>query len=305
MRPPRPRPAAPASCGRSAAPGRFASSVAVSIPLADTVRQRDVSLNHGAGEARDAGVAAQGADWQPTDDVRPEDQIRLGVVHGTLGHHAPRAADLAMRRVFLRGLEQQLDGADETYVRVKGRWMYLYRAVDSHGQTIDFLLSAKRHADAAKRFFRKALGQPHMANPRTITVDKNPAYSCATTEMKENSELRRFARLRQAKFLNNIIEQGHRRVKRLARPGQGFGSFHTARRTLAGYEAMAMIRKGQVRDVRGRDMPAQASFIASYSRSPPDFAPCRGRSQPPAIFATQPPRGRSRSPRPRSSDTHC
>ena len=65
---------------------------------------------------------------------------------------------------------------DETYVKVKGRWTYLYRAVDSRGQTIDFLLSAKRDAAAAKRFFRKALGQPHTVNPRTITVDKNPAY---------------------------------------------------------------------------------------------------------------------------------
>jgi IS6 family transposase len=69
---------------------------------------------------------------------------------------------------------------DETYVRVKGRWMYLYRAVDSRGQTIDFLLSAKRDAKAAKRFFREALGQPHTVNPRTMTVDKNPAYPCAT-----------------------------------------------------------------------------------------------------------------------------
>jgi transposase-like protein len=62
---------------------------------------------------------------------------------------------------------------DETYVNVKGRWSYLYRAVDSRGQTIDFRLSAKRDAEAAKRFFRKALAQPHTVNPRTITVDKN------------------------------------------------------------------------------------------------------------------------------------
>ena len=71
---------------------------------------------------------------------------------------------------------------DETYIRVKGRWTYLYRAVDSRGQTIDFLLSVKRDAAAAKRFFRKALAQPHTANPRTITVDKNPAYPKAVTE---------------------------------------------------------------------------------------------------------------------------
>nr|WP_263969102.1 IS6 family transposase [Roseomonas sp. SXEYE001]MCV4210151.1 IS6 family transposase [Roseomonas sp. SXEYE001] len=151
---------------------------------------------------------------------------------------------------------------DETYVRVKGRWMYLYRVVDSRGQTIDFLLSAKRDAEAAKRFFRKALGQPHTVNPRTITVDKNPAYPCAIERLKEDGELWRFARLRQCKFLNNIVEQDHRRVKRLVRPGLGFGGFHTARRSLAGYEVMAMVRKGQLQNIDGRDMQAQATFVA-------------------------------------------
>jgi transposase-like protein len=151
---------------------------------------------------------------------------------------------------------------DETYVRVKGRWMYLYRAVDSRGQTIDFLLLAKRDAEAAKRFFRKALGQPHTVNPRTITVDKNPAYPCAIERLKEDGELWRFSRLRQCKFLNNIVEQDHRRVKRLVRPGLGFGSFRTARRTLAGFEVMAMVRKGQLRKIGGRDMRAQATFVA-------------------------------------------
>ena len=150
---------------------------------------------------------------------------------------------------------------DETYVKVKGRWTYLYRAVDSRGQTIDFLLSAKRDAEAAKRFFRKALAQPHTVNPRTITVDKNPAYPKAVAEMKENAELWRFSRLRQVKFLNNIVEQDHRRVKRLIRPGLGFGGFWTARRTLAGFEAMAMIRKGQVQNIGGDDIRAQAIFI--------------------------------------------
>ena len=164
-------------------------------------------------------------------------------------------------RPYLRGSNGSWR-VDETYVRVKGRWMYLYRAVDSRGQTIDFLLSAKRDAEAAKRFFRKALGQPHTVNPRTITVDKNPAYPCAVEQMKEDGELWQRSRLRQVKFLNNIVEQDHRRVKRLVRPGLGFGSFWTARRTLAGYEAMAMVRKGQVRKVRGRDMRAQASFVA-------------------------------------------
>ena len=114
---------------------------------------------------------------------------------------------------------------------------------------------------AAKRFFRKALRQPHTANPRTITVDKNPAYPKAAAELKDDGELGRASRLRQAKFLNNIIEQDHRRPKRLVRPGLGFGGFHTARRTLAGYEAMAMVRKGQVRNIGGSDIRAQATFI--------------------------------------------
>ena len=143
---------------------------------------------------------------------------------------------------------------DETYVKVKGRWTYLYRAVDNRGQTIDFLLSARRDTAAAKRFFRKALGQPHTVNPRTITVDKNPAYPRAVAEMKEDGELWRHSRLRQVKYLNNIVEQDHRRIKRLIRLGLGFGSVWTARRTLAGYEVMAMMRKGQVRRIGGRDM---------------------------------------------------
>src|ERR687884_1552770 len=151
---------------------------------------------------------------------------------------------------------------DETYIKVKGRWTYLYRAVDRTGQTIDFLLSAERDAAAAKRFFRKALAQPHTRNPRTITVDKNPAYPAAVAAMKRDDELWRFSRLRQVKYLNNIVEQDHRRIKRLVRPGLGFGGMRTAQRTLAGYEAMAMIRKGQVWDIGGRDIRAQAPFIA-------------------------------------------
>ncbi len=93
-------------------------------------------------------------------------------------------------------------------------------------------------------------------------MDKNPAYPKAVTEMKADGELWRFSRLRQCKFLNNIVGQDHRRIRRLIRPGLGFGGFWTARRTLAGYEAMAMIRKGQLRNIGGRDMRAQASFIA-------------------------------------------
>jgi IS6 family transposase len=151
---------------------------------------------------------------------------------------------------------------DETYVRVKDFWTYLNRAVDSRGRTINFQLSAKRDAEAAKRSFRKAPGQPHTVNPRTITVGKNPAYPCAVTGMREDGELWRRSRLGQCKLLNNIVGQDHRRLKRLDRPGLGFGSFHTARRILAGHEAVAMIRKGQTYKVGERDMLIQARFFA-------------------------------------------
>jgi transposase, IS6 family len=152
---------------------------------------------------------------------------------------------------------------DETYIRVKGKWVYLYRAVDATGQTIDFLLSPKRDAAAARRFFHKALGQPHTVNPHTITVDKNAAYPIAAKAMKRDAELWRFAKLRQVKFLNNIVEQDHRRIKRLVRPGLGFKSFVTTSRTVAGYEAMAMIRKNQVASAPANDMRAQREFIAA------------------------------------------
>jgi len=99
-------------------------------------------------------------------------------------------------------------------------------------------------------------------NPRTITVDKNAAYPKAAAEMKANGELWWRSRFRQVKYLNNILEQDHRRIKRLTGPGLGFGSFWTARRTLAGFEAMAMIGKGQVQKTGGRDMRAQVAFIA-------------------------------------------
>jgi transposase-like protein len=156
---------------------------------------------------------------------------------------------------------------DETSIKVKGVWTYLYRVVDSLGQTIDFLLSPRRDATSARRFFRKALPQVHTGNPRTVTVDKNPASPRATTEMKRRRELWRFACLRQCKYLNDIEEQDHRRIKRLVRPGLGFGNLTTARRTLAGYEAMAMINKGQVQNTGGRDMQAQTAFVANRFQS--------------------------------------
>jgi IS6 family transposase len=127
---------------------------------------------------------------------------------------------------------------DETYIKIKGKWYYLYRAVDSTGQTIDFMLSAKRNTKAAKRFFRKMLKAPEHQSPRVINVDQNKAYPPAVEELKEEGVLSVATQLRPCKYLNNIVEQDHRFIKRRVNPGLGFFSFKTARRTISGFDAM-------------------------------------------------------------------
>ena len=107
---------------------------------------------------------------------------------------------------------------DETYVKVKGQWKYLYRAVDSTGQTIDFMLSAKRDARAAKRFFRKMLKLPQHPSPRVINVDQNRSYPPAVEELKEEGILPSASQLRRCKYLNNIVEQWRRFIKRRINP---------------------------------------------------------------------------------------
>jgi IS6 family transposase len=151
---------------------------------------------------------------------------------------------------------------DETYIKVKKQWYYLYRAVDSTGQTIDFLLSKTRDAKAAARFFRQALRAGHTATPRVITVDKNAAYPPAFETLQQEGQLPASCTLRQCKYLNNVVEQDHRFVKRRVNPGLGFGSFRTARRTIQCYEAMHMIRKGQLQGVPKDDVLTQNHVIA-------------------------------------------
>ncbi len=150
---------------------------------------------------------------------------------------------------------------DETYIEVKGEWKYLYRAVDSEGNTLDFMLSAKRDTRAAERFFRKALKSTHNSEPRVINVDKNAAYPPAINELKADQTLPKTTELRRVKYLNNIVEHDHRALKRLVNPGMGFGSFNTARRTLRGYEAMNMIRKGQIQGVEKGNILGQVEFV--------------------------------------------
>jgi transposase-like protein len=150
---------------------------------------------------------------------------------------------------------------DETYIKIKKVWTYLYRAVDSEGNTLEFMLSTTRDAAAATRFLRKALGAAHTVTPRVITVDKNPAYPKALSILKAACPATEVCELRQTKFLNNIVEQDHRFIKRRVKPGLGFYSFKTAWRTLQGYEIMNIIRKGQIQGVEKGNIMAQVKFI--------------------------------------------
>ena len=124
---------------------------------------------------------------------------------------------------------------------MKGAWKYLYRAVDKQGKTVDFLLTAKRDASAARRFFDKAMR--HSEVPSTVTMDKSGANKAALDQLNTQREIP--IKIRQVKYLNNIVEQDHRAVKRVTRPMLGFKSFRSAQAVLADIELMHMIRKGQ------------------------------------------------------------
>jgi putative transposase len=131
---------------------------------------------------------------------------------------------------------------DETYIKVNGQWKYLYRAVDKEGKTVDFLLTARRDQGAALRFFDKAMKASGM--PEKVTLDKSGANKAARDEINARGETPII--VRQVKYLNNIVEQDHRAIKRVTRPMLGFKSFGSAKNTLAGIELMHMIRKGQL-----------------------------------------------------------
>jgi transposase, IS6 family len=123
------------------------------------------------------------------------------------------------------------------------------------------MLSATRDADAAEQFFQKVLNADHTTLPRVITVDKNAAYPPALEALQHARILPEICQLRQCKFLNNLVEQDHRFVKRRINPGLGFGAFATAQRTIQGYEAMHMLRKGQLAGITKRDVLAQNGVI--------------------------------------------
>ena len=150
---------------------------------------------------------------------------------------------------------------DETYIKVGKSCKYLYRAVDKQGNTIEFMLSAKRDVSAAKRFFKKMMRADHRRLPFSISVDKHASYPDAFTASQEEKVLPFDCRLRRTKYLTNIVEQDHRFIRRRWRSMQCFRSFHTAERTLEGIESLHMMRKGQVKRLDGRDVRGQAKFV--------------------------------------------
>jgi putative transposase len=151
---------------------------------------------------------------------------------------------------------------DETYIRVKGEWRYLYRAVDQTGQTIDFLLTAERDEQAAKRFLTKAIRRHGV--PEKSTVDRSAANEAAIKRDNEGYGIT--IDIRQIKYLNNIVEQDHRGVKRVTRPMLGFTSFEAAQATLVGIELMRMLKKDQLVEearTQGFTLAEQCSSLAA------------------------------------------
>ena len=133
---------------------------------------------------------------------------------------------------------------DETYIKVKGRDMYLYRAVDKFGNTVDFLLTRRRQKMSAQKFFNKAIG--NNGKPRVINIDKSGANSSAILTVNKRSLSSKKIKIRKVKYLNNIIEQDHRRIKRRIRIMTGFKEFESAQRTLSGIEVVSIIKKDQI-----------------------------------------------------------
>ena len=147
---------------------------------------------------------------------------------------------------------------DETYVKIRGEWKYLYRAVDKEGNTVDFLLRARRNKAAAQRYFEKSIQQN--GAPETVTIDKSGANLAALHAV--NAERETAIKIRQVKYLNNVVEQDHRAIKRIIRPMLGFKDFRCARVILSGIEIMHMTAKGQMIHIGKIEPSAACQFYS-------------------------------------------
>ena len=186
----------------------------------------------------------------------------LSVDHSTIARWVLQYAPLLHQRMrrHLRHPNRSWR-VDETYVRVAGRWTYLYRALDSEGATIDFMLSPYRDRTGAKHFLQLALWRVGHLRPRVINVDDNPAYPSVIAELKRSGELHNRCQYRRSPYKSNLIEQDHRFIKKRIVASQWFRSAEGALPTIQGYEAMHMLRKGQIRWLRKGDIAGQVRFI--------------------------------------------
>ena len=165
--------------------------------------------------------------------------------HSTLQRWVQRFVRLIDKRVRKR--KRPVNSSwrmDETYIRLNGKWVYLYRAVDKYGGTVDFLLRAKRDRVAAKAFFRKAFKGNGI--PERVTIDKSGSNKCALDYFNEGLENEQQFEIRQVKYLNNIAEQDHRFIKKRTKPMLGFKNFLSAKETISGIENIRIIQKGQI-----------------------------------------------------------
>ena len=176
------------------------------------------------------------------------------VDHSTIQRWVQRYSD-DLEQVFRNNYKKKTGyiswRMDETYVKVKGKWCYLYRAVDKHGDTLEFMLSEKRDEDSAFKFLRKAIGSHGI--PDKITIDKSGTNEAALIILNCMLFLagqwpQRWVEDRQIKYLNNMVEQDHRNIKRRTNPMLGFKSMASAESTIAGYELISMLRKKQYVD---------------------------------------------------------
>ncbi|MFD6509936.1 IS6 family transposase [Bacillus sp. NPDC060175] len=195
------------------------------------------------------------------DLVEMMEERGLSIAHTTIMRWVHQYGPELDKRIR-RHLKQTNDSwrVDETYIKVKGQWMYLYRAVDSDRNTIDFLLSKTRDAKAAKRFLKKASAFSHVSRPHVITIDKNPAYQVSIQQLKNEKKMPEGTRVRQIKYLNNIVEQDHRFIKKRVRCMLGFKSYSTVISILSGIEAMHMIKKRQI-NLENQSVQNQKKFI--------------------------------------------
>ena len=180
------------------------------------------------------------------------------VDHSTLNrwvvHYAPKIENAFHKRKSKPGDRWRMD---ETYIKVKGEWKYYYRAVDKQGNTIDFLLTAKRDRKAALRFLTKAIGRN--GKPGLINIDKSGANKAGIKTFNQDNN--KSVKIRQCKYLNNIVEQDHRNIKRITRSMLGFKNFRCAQATLKGIELMAMLKKGQQRySAKNHKSPAELFY---------------------------------------------